>query len=901
MVVCVAFWDLVGFTAAAGGGRPAGRTHVAGAVSQRPGADVEVSRQPRSCRESTRGSVHCIVAVSKDEPNGLAAMVDRSNVSLPDGTVTFLFTDVEGSTRLLQERGDEYAEVLADHRHALRGAFLRYGGVEVDTQGDAFFVAFGKASDALAAATAAQHALRDGPIRVRMGLHTGEPAVTEEGYIGIDVHRAARIAAAGHGGQILLSQATRDLVRADRLRDLGVHRLKDLAAPERLYQLGDDEFPPLKTVDQTNLPVQPTPFVGRERELAEVLALLDSHRIVTVTGPGGSGKTRLALQAAAESVERYSDGVWLVSLAAVRDPKLIEPTIARVVGGPDDLDAFLTGKRTLLVLDNLEQLLPCVADIVARLDARILATSRSRLNIAAEQEFPVPMLPVDDAAALFTQRAQQLEPRFEPDAAVREIAERLDGLPLALELAAARVKVLTPGQILERLGRSLDLLTAGAQDAPERQRTLRGTVEWSHQLLAADEQRLFAQLAVFAGTFALEAPEAICSAELDVVQSLVDKSLLRHGEDGRFFMLATIKEFALEKLRDLPDASLLRRRHDDYFLGVAEELDARERLSGMRDLGAESLNRFERELPGFRAALAGLLEAGRREGVLRIGAALWRFWLNRGQYCDAADWLEHAPVDDAALPLDVRAAALAAAGGIAYYTYDDVDGAARFWRQGLELCRVQDDPHELGVSLSRLASVAWRQGDLDGAIAYHKQALPLFEQAGTEALRLTELHWLGDAYRDRGDYEEGERILEETAMRARELGFDQQLTSTLHSLGDLSLDRSDPETALSRFAEALVYAVATGSKRVQIYCVAGTACALVQHGDDRAAARLWGIAEDQERRLGFRMLLTERLRYEHVMSGARERLGGTYEAERRAGAGLTLEQAVAEARRYVPA
>jgi len=825
----------------------------------------------------------------------------RSSVSLPVGTVTFLFTDIEGSTQLLQERGVEYAEVLAGHRHALRGAFAQHGGVEVDTQGDAFFVAFAKASDALAAAAAARDALEDGPIRVRMGLHTGEPTVTEEGYVGLDVHRAARIAAAGHGGQILLSQTTRDLVHEGPLRDLGVHRLRDLAAPERLYQLGDDEFPPLKTVDQTNLPVQPTPFVGRERELAEVLALLDSHRIVTITGPGGSGKTRLALQAAAESVERYREGVWLVSLAAVRDPQLIVPTIARVVGGPDDLDTFLSGKRALLVLDNLEQLLPGAADIVVRLDARILATSQSPLNVAAEQEFPVPLLPVDDGAVLFTLRARQLQPGFEPDAAVREIAERLDGLPLALELAAARVKVLTPRQILDRLGHSLDLLTSGAHDAPERQRTLRGTVQWSYQLLTADEQRLFAQLAVFTGSFELEAAEAVCSAELDVVQSLVDKSLLRHREDGRFSMLATIKEFALEKLRDLSDASSLRRHHDDYFLSVAEELDARERLSGMRGLSAESLSRFERELPGFRAAFAGLLEGGRREGALRIGAALWRFWLNRAQFRDATDWLENAPIDDATLPLEVRAAALAAAGGIAYYTHDDVDEAERFWREGLELRRAQDDPEELGAAFSRLASVAWRRGNFDGAIAYHKQALPLFEEAGNEAARLTELHWLGDAYRDRGDVEDGERILEETAMRARELGFDQVLTSTLHSLGDLSLDRSDPDAALRRFGEALAYAVATGNRRVQIYCFAGIACALLLRGDESAAARLWGIAEDQERRLGFRMLLTERQRYEQLISGARQRLGGTYDAERRAGVGLTLEQAVAEARRFVPA
>src|SRR5512132_1693235 len=644
-----------------------------------------------------------------EESPGIVERV-RADVSLPHGTVTFLFTDIEGSTRLLQELGDEYANILADHRRTLRGEFARYGGVEVGTEGDSFFVAFSKASDALAAATAAREALADGPIRVRMGLHTGEPIVTDEGYVGIDVHRAARIAAAGHGGQILVSQATRDLAGADRLRDLGVHRLKDLAAPERLYQLDDGEFPPLKSVDQTNLPVQPTPFVGRERELAEVLALLGSRRIVTLTGPGGGGKTRLALQAAAESVEQFGDGVWFIPLASVRDPSLIEPTIAQVLGGPDDLYEFLAGKRTLLVLDNLEQLLPDAAEVVLRLDSQILATSRSRLNVATEQEF---------------------------HAAVRQIAERLDGLPLALELAAARVKVLTAGQILERLGRSLDLLTSGVHDAPERQRTLRGTVEWIYRLLTADEQRLFALLAVFIGSFELEAAEAVCAAQLGSLQSLVDKNLLRHGDDGRLFMLGTIKELALEKLRDLSEESSVGRRHDDYFVGVAEELDARERLSGLRDLSEESLNRFERELPSFRAALAGLSESGWHEGTLRLGAALWRFWLNRAQYRDAADWLAKAPLDDKTLPSDVRAAALGAAGGISYYTHDDVDAAERYWREGLELRQAQDDPHDLGAALSMLASVAWRRGDFDAAIAYQKEALPLFEEAGAEALLLT--------------------------------------------------------------------------------------------------------------------------------------------------------------------
>ena len=537
----------------------------------------------RAHPRSDPGSVHCGVELSKDQPKHLAGMVERgrSDVPLPRGTVTFLFTDIEGSTRLLQERGDEYADLLAGHHRALREEFARHGGVEVRTQGDAFFVAFAKASDALAAAAAARDALGDGPIRVRMGLHTGEPTVTDEDYVGIDVHRAARIAAAGHGGQILLSQATRDLVRADRLRDLGVHRLKDLAAPERLYQLGEDEFPPLKTVDQTNLPVQPTPFVGRERELAEVLgaARLASHRHAhrprrlgqdSAGAASGCRERRAVRRRRLVRLARRGTG----SATDRADDRACRSAVPTTCTSSSRASARCSCST---ISSSCSQV---AADIVARLDARILATSRSRLNIAAEQEFPVPTLPVDDGGVLFTQRARQLQPGFEPDAAVREIVERLDGLPLALELAAGRVKVLTPEQILERLGRGLDLLTSGAHDAPERQRTLRGTVEWSYQLLTADERRLFARLAVFAGSFELEAAEAVCSAELDVLQSLVDQSLLRHGEDGRFFMLATIKEFALEKLRDLPDASSLRRRHDDYFLGVAEELDARERHVG---------------------------------------------------------------------------------------------------------------------------------------------------------------------------------------------------------------------------------------------------------------------------------------------------------------------------------
>lgn len=820
---------------------------------------------------------------------------------LPTGTVTFLFTDVEGSTRLLHELGNAYTDVLGEHRKALRECFGRHGGMEVDTQGDAFFVAFAKASDALAAAADGRAALEPGPIRVRMGVHTGEPIVADGGYVGIDVHRAARIAAAGHGGQILVSQSTRDLAGTDSLRDLGEHRLKDLTAPERIYQLGDVDFPPLKSLNATNLPVQPTPFVGRERELSEVLALVSSSRLVTLTGPGGSGKTRLALQAAAEIVEDYPDGVWFVSLAALRDPLLVESTIAQVVGSPDDLQQFLRAKKALVLLDNLEQLLPDAAEIIASLDARILATSRTRLNVAAEQEYPVLTLPLDDAVVLFTQRARQLKPAFEPDEHVKGIATRLDGLPLALELAAARVKVLTPKQILERLGGSLALLTSGSQDAPERQRTLRGTIEWSYQLLDTVEQELFARLAVFAGGFELEAAEAVCAADIDVLQSLVDKSLLRLADGGRFFILATIREFALERMRESNDAVSVWRRHRQYFLELAEELNERELAAGPRELSAPSVGRLEQELPNFRVAFAGFFEGHEDDEVLRLGSALSRFWLDGAHYRDALQWLERAPLADPSLPVEHRAAALASAGSIAFFVLDDVERADLLWQESLELRRAQGDQAKLGAAVSRVAAVAWRRGDLDRALELHGEALRLFDEVGDRAARMNELHYIGEALRDRGDYDDGQRLLEEAVALARDLGNERQVLNTTHSLGDLALDRGDPEWALVRYAESMEMSLRFGNRRSQIYCVAGIASALVGMRRELDAARLWGAAEAREQELGFRMLLAERQRYERWMLVGHDRLVKAFDAAYAAGARLTLEEAAAEALAHVPA
>ena len=503
--------------------------------------------------------------VSDVEINSAGESERRLRADLPTGTVTFLFTDIEGSTRLIHEHGDGYVQILDEHHRILRAVWASHGGVEVDTAGDAFFVAFADARAAAAAAAAAQTTLDALPVRVRMGLHTGTARLGESGYVGLDVHKAARIAAVARGGQILLSASTREFIDLP-LLDLGMHRLKDLLAPEHLFQLGDTEFPTLKSRYVTNLPAQPNALIGRADEVEEIVSLaIGGARLVTLTGAGGSGKTRLALEAAARLTEHFPDGTWFVSLAAVADPALVEPTIAGVLDARGALRDELRQKHLLLVLDNLEQILDA-ASVVAGLLAEapsvyVLATSRERLAVAAEREYLVPTLSVSEASILFTERARQLVPSFQPDPYVGEIASRLDGLPLAVELAAARVKVLTPQAILDRLARSLDLLTGGGRDVPARQRTLRATIEWSYELLSGDERDLFRRLAVFHAGFDLTAAEEIVSASVDHLASLIDKSLLRSTAAGRYFMLETIRSFALERFLACAEAGELREAH----------------------------------------------------------------------------------------------------------------------------------------------------------------------------------------------------------------------------------------------------------------------------------------------------------------------------------------------------
>ena len=561
---------------------------------------------------------------------------------LPDGTVTFLFTDVDGSTRLLHELGTAgYADVLAEHRRAVRAAFAAHGGVEVDTQGDAFFYAFARATDACKAALGA---VEDGAVSIRIGLHTGEPLVTNEGYVGMDVHRAARICAAGHGGQILLSQATRDLAGVD-TRDLGLHRLKDLLGPERLFQLDESEHPPLTTLHQASLPIVSSSLVGRDAELTAVLGLVHQPgvRLVTLTGVGGTGKTRLALQVAAELVEAFPGGVWFVGLAALNDPALVLPAVSLTLGARADLTSHIGDGRVLLVLDNLEQVIAVGPEVAALLAAcpnlLVVATSREPLHVGGEHEFPVPPLQLSEAEALFRERALAVDPGFVTDAAVAKVCSRLDGLPLAIELAAVRVKLLPPAALLDRLEQALPLLTGGARDAPERQRTLRATIEWSHGLLSPEEQRLFRRLAVFAGGFELEAAEDVAEADVDTLGSLLDKSLVRRpAGTERYFLFETIREFALERLAEAGESAQLARAHAEHFLALAERV-------GWRFTEADQATRVARlaeETANFRVAIDWALDQDRADLVCRFGTALLDFLLFRGHTREGRRWLEWA-------------------------------------------------------------------------------------------------------------------------------------------------------------------------------------------------------------------------------------------------------------------
>ena len=805
---------------------------------------------------------------------------------LPTGTVTFLFTDVEGSTRLLHDLGDDYADVLAEHRRVLRAAFARHGGVEVDTQGDAFFVAFAKASDALAAASNGCDALIAGPIRVRMGLHTGEPLVTDEGYVGIDVHRAARIASAGHGGQILVSQSTRDLAGSDGLRDLGEHRLKDLTAPERIYQLGDGDFPPLKALNATNLPVAANPLVGRERELVALTGLLsDGSRLVTLTGPGGSGKTRLGLQVAAELSDEFPGGVFFVPLAEVGSPDLVEQTITSTIGVRDL--AELGERRALVLVDNFEHVLdaaPAVTKLVtAGSGAKVLATSRAPLRVAGEQEFQVDPLEQRAAVELLTQRARAVRPDFEPDAVAEAICVRLDGLPLALELAASRLRSLDADALLLRLEKALPVLTSGQRDAPSRQRTLRATIEWSYDLLREDLRDLLARLAVFAGTFALDSAEAVTGATFEQIDALVEASLLKPVASDRFLMLETIREFASERLDELRSEAELNRRHAEHYLDVALSTNLSELGQGAprHELAAA-------ELPNFRKALDTAVGEEMPELGLRLMLALEQFWVAREPF-EARRWFDRLLVVDGDVDPSVHARALLQYGGVVFIVGEFAAAEPIFAQSMAEYREIED---ELGVAhvWSRMIIPALLREDYDEARSFAHRCLEVYRRRGFKSGEATALGTLGDVEWRAGNRELGVRLTRESLERATEVGFDWWRIGMLYTLVEWAMMDGDFAEAEPLAREALELAHRSGDRQHRVYLFALLARCAMESGWTQEAGTYWAAVELDERGGPIGQWEDERDDY---ASPVLDRADDDFAAGRSAGLQKTLDELVA--------
>jgi predicted ATPase/class 3 adenylate cyclase len=846
----------------------------------------------------------------------------------PTGTVTFLFTDVEGSTRLLRRLGDDFRVLIDDHNRLLSEAFR--DGYVVRTEGDAFFVVFTSATAAVRAAIAAQRALRahawpdDVAVKVRMGLHTGDGVLAGGDYAGIDVHRAARIAAAAHGEQVLVSDATRALVDGSladgvHLRDLGDHRLKDLPRPERLWQVTvpglPSEFPVPRSLDArpNNLPTNLTPFIGREQVIDDVKRLCGTSRLVTLTGPGGTGKTRLALQVAAEVLPMFPDGAYFVYLEPIADPDLVPGTIAKALDVMeergrslvDTLKDHLCDKDMLLVLDNFEQVVdaaPVVPELMMASEGlRALVTSREPLHVDGEQEYPVPPMTLPDTAhlpppddlsayesvALFVSRARGVQPSFELTeqnaATVAEICRRLDGLPLAIELAAARVRLLPPPRLLERLERALPILSGGGRDRPTRQQTLRDAIAWSHDLLDDDERAVFRRLAAFVGGCTLEAAERVCDVDgtlegriLDLIGSLLDKSLLVQIEvhdEPRFIMLQTIGEFARERLDTCEERQTVLRRHAELFLELVEEVAPK--LTGKDQ--AMWLDRLEDEHDNVRAALGWAAANGETEIALRLAATSWRFWQMRGHLREARERLEQVlALPDVDEHPEAHAAALEAAGGIVYWM-GELAEAGRLYDACLALRRSIDDPVALAEAAYNRACIAAFARDenrsAEVAEALLSEALGIFTAADDE-LGIAKVLWAtGGNLIDR-DALASIGPFHESLDHYRAVGDRFGESWALHMLGTAEVIAGRIEDAERHIREALDAFVAADDRSSFSILLYDFSIIATYRDELPRALRLAGAAEAVEARSGVGLGMTA-----SEVAGVFERMRSTLPAD----------------------
>lgn len=739
----------------------------------------------------------------------------------PTGVVTLLFSDVEGSTKLLERLGTErYAQVLESHRRLMREAFARFDGFEVGTEGDSFFVAFAGAGDAVSAAREGQVALAaaDWPdgvrLRVRVGVHTGQPVAGDGNYVGMDVHRAARIMSAAHGGQVLVSQTTATLLGGAGLRDLGPQRLKDLLEPIRLYQLEieglPDEFPPVRSLHRSNLPVAAWPLLGREQELAEIRGLVaDGVRLVTLTGPGGSGKTRLALQAAGEMSDEFVDGVFFVALAPLRDLSAVRSSVAEALGlaADDDVAGWLESRRVLLVLDNLEHLARVDGVVLELLVGRtaLLCTSRGPLRLNGEREFPVDPLPDGAAVELFVNRAAAAGRKVAADKTVAAVCRRLDNLPLAIELAAAQTRLLSPSALLSRLDAALPLLTGGGSDRPERQRTLRATIQWSHELLDPDPQAAFRRLSVFRGSFTLDAAEQVTGAELDHLAALIDQSLIRPLGQERLFMLETLREYARERLDSEGETAEFTLRHAHHYL---EELRAAQAsYDGPRR--PELITWFTDEEDNLRAMLDRLSEispddAGVAADLLR------RFWVSRMALSEARERLQGLlAVPD--LSPEVRAGLQCSLAEIEEWL-GHLDAAERAAHNALALAESTGQAETQFFALRSLAWIASWRGHVQEAVRLQTQAL---EVAKAKVQKYTALatHDLGGFLQSADRSAEARRALLQAVELAHASGNESlELTATLN-LAEIELYAHEFETAYRTFERTRQRWQRTGAER----------------------------------------------------------------------------------------
>lgn len=863
---------------------------------------------------------------------------------LPRGTVTFLFTDIEGSTALWERNRQAMAETVARHIDVLGQALRDHGGVHFKTVGDAVQAAFPTAPAALAAALAGQRAIlaetwpTGEPLRVRMALHAGEAEPDSQGdYLAPALNRLARLIAVGHGGQILLTQAVQQLVRdavpeGASLHSHGEHGLRGLRESEQIYQLLHPDLPhdlpPLKTAEgrPNKLPRQPTAFLGREREVAEIVNLLQQpgQQLLTLTGPGGTGKTRLALQAAADLGDIFPDGIHFVPLGPVMDPALVPSVVANVLDIPEEsgrspaeaVQNRLRNRRVLLVLDNLEHLLPTAPVIGEWLRTctglQILVTSRAPLHLQAEHEYPVPPLALPrrkpppepeqlsqyEAVQLFISRAQAVRPGFVVDnvsaPAVAEICWRLDGLPLAIELAAARVRLLPPEALLARLEHRLALLTGGARDLPARQRTLRDAIAWSHDLLDAEDQALFARLSVFAGTFTLDAAEAVTNSDgiLDIfsgIERLCEHSLLRQDEETggepRFAMLGTVREFAAEQLAATAEQTPVQAAHTQYFLAMAEasvpHLSGPDERHWLATLAAEQDN--------LRAALSQVVDS-EPETAARFVSSMTRYWSNRGELAEARDWAERALVAAGSMPVSWRAQLFLAISTITFQQ-SDFPAADAYAGQALDLFRQTGEQKGISNSLKMLSAVAFVDGTLDRARVLAGDSLATARELGDPDTIANALVMLADIPPTNDDDPLPATLFREALELSRVTGNQRAIGFALSRLGYLAEIQADLDQAAALYQESLAIHRELGHRRHLPLPLAGLARVAQTRGDLASAEALHREAVELARAVGDRQSIASSL---EELAGVLLEQGEPDRAQSCATEGLVIAREVAD-------